>query len=233
MSSVVLTIWGHLGNHPLLSLFVYYNFTLSWSILDVLRRFSNVDTLTETIHKSVLSYLRKQHLNRQCCNRMNHVTVPTYLMWKRNHQIIKWIQCTMGLNRFDLRVDMDSDPQHCSEHHISIVVTVRNLLPIGFWWQLQDPCTLQASPWTWILWQTNTGNIGNELSICQCMVVLGRRETFLIWATKGIYSTLIILTIDGEGLAPGLSIRLEAGIKVTWKNVICFRGHWNIFCCSV
>lgn len=24
MSSVVLTIWGHLGNHPLLSLFVYY-----------------------------------------------------------------------------------------------------------------------------------------------------------------------------------------------------------------
>ena len=140
MSSVVLTIRGHLGNHPLLSLFVYYNFTLSWSILDVLRRFSNVDTLTETIHKSVLSYLRKQHLNRQCCNRMNHVTVPIYLMWKRNHQIIKWIQCTMGLNRFDLRVDMDSDPQHCSEHHISIVVTVRNLLPIGFWWQLQDPC---------------------------------------------------------------------------------------------
>ena len=103
----------------------------------------------------------------------------------------------------------------------------------AYWFLMTTARPLQASPWTWILWQTNTGNIGNEISICQCMVVLGRRETFLIWATKGIYSTLIILTIDGEGLAPGLSIRLEAGIKVTWKNVICFRGHWNIFCCSV
>ena len=127
----------------------------------------------------------------------------------------------MGLSRFDLRVDMDSDPQHCSEHHISIVVTVRklNCCLLVF----DDNCKNLASLTLDMNSLANTGNIGKELSICQCVVVLGGRETFLIWATKGIYSTLIILTIDGEGLAPGLSIRLEAGIKMTWKNVICFR----------
>lgn len=97
--------------------------------------------------------------------------------WCEN-ETIKWIQCTMGLSRFDLRVDMDSDPQHCSEHHISIVVTVRKLLPISFWWQLLEPC--KPHP-------------GHEFSSKQTQVTLERNSqsasVWSFWVEERLFSS--------------------------------------------